>query len=223
MARIYTEITVIYDRLYNPAAVCQLFDLNYLAHQHLSFGHDQIMVGNFIADAVKGKDWKNYSEGIQLGIEVHRFIDSFTDTHSLPLESRKLLYGHFGKYAAVVQDVFYDHFLARDWPEYSNEPLHRFAQKVYLTLQSHRDALNERSVRTLHYMSMQNWLEGYAAREGIDRALKGMATRASFVSHMDNALPALDAHFHELQDHFSVFFPQLESAVHDRFADRLNP
>lgn len=180
------------------------------------------MVGNFIADAVKGREWSNYSEGVQLGIEIHRFIDSYTDSHPLPLDSRKLMYAHFGKYAAVVQDIFYDHFLARDWQSYHEMPLEHFAMKVYSTLHDYEPVLNERSSRTLHYMSLQNWLEGYARKEGIDRALKGMASRAKFVSHMDNALPALERHFDELLDHFTTFFPQLEAAVQARFAERIS-
>lgn len=179
------------------------------------------MVGNFIADAVKGREWSGYSQGVQLGIEIHRYIDTFTDSHPLPLESRKLMYAHFGKYAAVVQDIFYDHFLARDWENYHEMPLENFALKVYHTLRNYHAVLNERSARTLHYMSLQNWLEGYAHKEGIDRALKGMATRAKFVSHMDHALPALEQHFDQLQGHFTAFFPQLEAAVYEQFAERI--
>lgn len=175
------------------------------------------MVGNFIADTVRGKDFSQYKVGVQKGIEIHRFIDHFTDTHALPLESRKLLYPHFGKYAQVVQDVFYDHFLARNWMDYHPERLPLFAEKVYLTMEKHHTQLNARSERTLHYMKLHNWLAGYAQREGIDRSLKGMATRARFHSNMDHALPALDAHFNVLQSHFTAFMPALESAVKLKF------
>ena len=54
--------------------------MNYLAHIYLSGGDPEVTVGNFMADAVKGKDYQNYSEGIQRGIILHRAIDTFTDS-----------------------------------------------------------------------------------------------------------------------------------------------
>lgn len=195
--------------------------MNYLAHQFLSFDHDAVMVGNFIADTLRGSKTEQFPEEVRLGIEIHRFIDGFTDTHLLPLATRKLLYRYFGKYAAVVQDIFYDHFLALQWDRYHHLPLSDFAEKVYLTVGMHPDALNARAARVLHYMSADDWLTGYARREGIDRALKGMASRAKFESNMERSLPALDAHFDEMNQHFSTFFPELRMAVHENFASRI--
>lgn len=176
------------------------------------------MVGNFIADSVRGKDIEKYSIHVRTGIEVHRFIDHFTDSHLLVLESRKLLYGSFGKYSQVVQDIFYDHFLASNWQHYHASTLPTFADKVYRTMERNADQMNDRASRTLHYMSLQNWLVSYASYEGIDRALKGMARRAQFPSNMDNAIPALETHRDALTAHFKEFMPELESAVDAKFA-----
>jgi acyl carrier protein phosphodiesterase len=179
------------------------------------------MVGNFIADTVRGKDFSAYTPAVQLGIEIHRFIDHFTDTHLLPLESRKLLYPYFSKYAQVVQDIYYDHFLARNWAIYHHLPLPTFAAKVYHVMESNKEHLNERSLRTLHYMKLHNWLESYSSAEGIDLALKGMSRRAQFKSNMEDALPALHRHYDELSGHFTAFFPELSEAVSAAFGQRL--
>ncbi|RZK37424.1 MAG: DUF479 domain-containing protein, partial [Hymenobacter sp.] len=37
----------------------------------------------------------------------------------------------YGKYAGVVADVFFDHFLARNFSEFSTESLADFTQRVY--------------------------------------------------------------------------------------------
>jgi acyl carrier protein phosphodiesterase len=187
--------------------------LNFLAHQYLSFGEKAIIVGNFIADTVKGRQIEDYPDDIQKGIRLHRMIDDFTDTHPLVLETRKHLYPYFSKYAAVVQDVYYDHFLAIDWPQYHDMSLPDFAQSVYHTLNASKMHMNERAARTLHYMELQNWLAGYATTEGIDRTLKGMASRARFASNMEHAIAPLNAHFHEMKSEFDAFFPELENAV----------
>lgn len=179
------------------------------------------MVGNFIADTVRGRDFSAYHPEVQLGIEIHRFIDHFTDKHPLPLESRKLLYPYFSKYAQVVQDIFYDHFLASNWSVYHSLPLSTFAAKVYHVMETNKNQLNERSIRTLHYMKMHNWLESYSSTEGIDRALKGMSRRAQFQSNMEHSLPALNKHYNELGTQFAAFFPELSQAVTSAFGHQM--
>jgi len=203
----------------NPSV--NYYRLNYLAHQYLSFDSEPIMVGNFIADTLRGSKVDAFPDSVRLGISIHRLIDDFTDTHLLPLATRKLLYPYFGKYAAVVQDIFYDHFLALDWERYHDTPLNKFAEKVYQTVAARPEALNERAARTLHYMRSGDWLTGYAHREGIDRALKGMASRAKFRSNMENSLPALDTHFNEMKHHFTEFFPDLIRVVDENFASQI--
>lgn len=170
------------------------------------------MVGNFIADTVKGNAFEEYEVEIQKGILLHRFIDSFTDSHPITLESRKKLYSDFGKYAAVVQDVFYDHFLAVNWAEYQDGALGEFTEFVYNALGEYRSVFNDKAARTFHFMQLQDWLGSYATTEGIDRALTGLSRRASFKSNMERSLPALAAHEDSLSNEFQTFFPELISA-----------
>ncbi len=192
--------------------------MNYLAHQYLSFDQPELMLGNFMADTLRSGEVHQHAPQVKMGIALHRFIDHYTDSHHLVLESRKLLYPYFGKYAQVVQDVFYDHFLARAWSNYHSVALPDFAAKVYHTLKQQESLLNERARRTLHHMSLHNWLVGYALEEGIDRALKGMASRARFESGMEHAIPALNAHDAAMEAHFTAFMPSLQSAVEQEFA-----
>jgi acyl carrier protein phosphodiesterase len=185
--------------------------MNFLAHQYLSFGSPPVMAGNFLADTLRGSYTHLLPPQVLHGVLLHRFIDSYTDAHPTVLESRKLLYPYFSKYAAVVQDVFYDHFLASAWGSYHAHDLGAFAKRVYATLATYSELFNERAARTYHYMSLQGWLEGYAHREGLHRAMSGLSRRARFPSNMENSLQALDAHNRELQDHFRDFFPALEA------------
>jgi acyl carrier protein phosphodiesterase len=179
------------------------------------------MVGNFIADTIKGEISPETPYGIELGIRIHRHIDTFTDSHSDVLEVRKMLYPYFSKYAAVVQDVYFDHFIAAHWSHYSELELDQFALEVYRTLGEYKNVLNPRAQRTLHYMEKQDWLYNYRSIEGIDRALKGLSSRASFVSNMENAVPPLLEHFNDMKVLFDRFWPELDKSVRDSFSDEL--
>jgi len=57
--------------------------MNYLAHIYLSGNDDFLKLGNFIADEIKGKSYKEFPKDIQKGIILHRAIDDFTDHHPL--------------------------------------------------------------------------------------------------------------------------------------------
>ncbi|MEM9052861.1 MAG: ACP phosphodiesterase [Bacteroidota bacterium] len=186
--------------------------MNFLAHQLLSFSQKHLMVGNFIADTLKGKSYQSLPKEIQEGVLLHRFIDDFTDTHPLMLQGRKLLYPHFGKYAGVVQDVFCDYFLAKDWHEYHEKPLKEYVQYIYQVLAEAEEIFNERALRTFQFMRQQNWLESYAHLSGIDQALSGLSRRASYQSNMENSLPAMTEHGHDLELDFREFYPQLRNA-----------
>ena len=119
--------------------------MNFLAHLYLSRHDDQLMIGNFIADSVKGSAWKNYEEPIAAGILMHRKIDDFTDTHPVFRETVALLRPHFRKFSGVVADIYYDHFLAIDYLSYSPESLIEFTKRVHLLLQSSEHIMPVRS------------------------------------------------------------------------------
>lgn len=179
------------------------------------------MVGNFLADTLKVKERELLPREVYKGVEIHHLIDNYTDSHPLVLETRKILYPYFNKYAAVVQDVYYDHFLAKHWKDYSPEPLSEFTARVYKVLGERVDIFNERAEKTYYYMSTQNWLLNYAETDGLDRALTGLSRRASFRNNMDQSIEPLLKHQDELLNLFRSFFPQLEAEVRKEFGDVL--
>jgi acyl carrier protein phosphodiesterase len=186
--------------------------MNYLAHLYLSSGHPEISIGNFIADHVKGADIQRYSGAVLEGIRLHREIDSFTDSHSVVEESKRRLRPRFGKYAPVIADVYYDHFLARDWQRYHHQSLPDFSLECYALMNANRHHLPERSAHMLSFMEKQNWLLNYASIEGIGKALGGLSRRTRFESGMEYAHHFLLEHYESFEREFQDFFPALEEA-----------
>ncbi len=97
--------------------------MNFLAHIYLSGNDTDLIIGNFIADGIKGKKYKKFSPGIQKGILLHREIDTFTDAHPIVRQSTKRLHKNYGHYSGIIVDILYDHFLAKNWSRYSDVPL----------------------------------------------------------------------------------------------------
>jgi acyl carrier protein phosphodiesterase len=171
------------------------------------------MIGNFIADEVKGKKHGEFPFEIAQGILMHRFIDSYTDTHPNVLKCTKILRPHISKFSPVALDVFFDYFLAKDWHKHHPDSLSNFTQSTYQLLLQNTAFLPERSKYILKYMSTQDWLLHYAKIEGIKKALSGMASRSKYGSILDGSEKYLLQYEHELQLHFDIFFDTIKSEI----------
>ena len=198
--------------------------MNFLAHLFLSGPpgsaiYADVLVGNFIADSVPGRQLETYPPAVQAGIRLHRAIDTHTDQHPVVRRStQRLREAGYGKYAGVISDMFLDHFLARSFAEFSPESLPDFARRVYGLLQARAAEMPPRVQQMLLYMIQHNWLLGYAETEGIHRALGGLSRRASAGSGMETAAMELVTHYESYDVDFREFFPQLRDYAESELA-----
>ncbi|MGZ3863415.1 MAG: acyl carrier protein phosphodiesterase [Bacteroidia bacterium] len=187
--------------------------MNFLAHIFLSGQFDERMVGNFIADSVRGSEMSRFSPGIQEGIRLHRFIDSFTDSHQVPLQTKERLRERYGKYAPVITDIFYDHFLAIHWNEFSDIDLRAYTDRSYRFLKEYYSVFPERSQQFYNYMVKYDILYNYHKIEGIDKVMQGMSRRARFDSGMETSAAELVRAYEDYRNEFLAFFPELQKEV----------
>ncbi|MCF6167576.1 ACP phosphodiesterase [Lutibacter sp.] len=190
--------------------------MNFLAHLYLSKNNKNILIGNFIADAVKGNKYNNYPTEIKAGILLHRAIDSYTDKHPIVRKSKRRLHERYNHYDGVIIDILYDHFLAKNWHNYSEIPLEVYANNVYSFLQENKDLFPTKIQNILPSMIKHNWLVAYASIEGIEKILQGMNKRTKEVSKMDMAIEDLNYHYKELELDFTTFFIELEQFTKEK-------
>ena len=183
--------------------------MNFLAHIYLSGADEELMIGNFIADFVKGKKKDLYPDRIRKGIELHRAIDDFTDHHPVTEESKARLRPLYGKYSGVIVDLYYDHFLAANFSMFSEESLVDYSAKTYASIKKYEAVLPEGVLFFLPYMIERNWLLNYATIEGVGRALSGLSTRVSFENKMNESVNELRQYYPLFENEFHRFFPEL--------------
>ena len=186
--------------------------MNFLAHAYLSGDDDKkLLIGNFIGDFIKGRQaLSRFDPEIIRGVELHRAIDEFTDNHAIVHESKDRLRPKYRHYAAVIVDVFYDHFLAAQWARYHPRPLADFASETYKTIDTFSAILPLSFKQMLPYMISGNWLVNYAKITGVQRTLSGMASRSPYDSKMEQATNDLETHYSAFNDEFDRFFPELQ-------------
>ncbi|MGV6829498.1 MAG: acyl carrier protein phosphodiesterase [Flavobacteriales bacterium] len=185
--------------------------MNFLAHIYLSGDDKGIIIGNFIADGIKGKKYLKYPEQIKKGILLHRAIDSFTDQHPTVKKSTKRLHKNYGHYSGVIVDILYDHFLAKNWKTYHQQPLNLYIEDFYNLLEDNYSLLPHRIQVMMPYMIADNWLLSYATIKGISTILTKMNRRTKSISNMNFAVIELEKYYQEFEDEFTSFFEELIS------------
>lgn len=183
--------------------------MNYLAHVFLAGENPEIITGNFIADHVKGTAINTYSDGIKEGILHHRAIDKYTDHHRAVKDSIALIKPKLGRYTPVAIDMYYDHFLARQWELFSSVNRLQFTHRIYATLSPFYENFPSFSQRTYDYMTSKNWLYNYSDLAFLDRCFLGLDRRASFDTKLTNAVSVLEKHYSQLESNFMDFMPDI--------------
>jgi acyl carrier protein phosphodiesterase len=183
--------------------------MNFLAHIYLSGPNDMITIGNFIADGVRGKKYKKYPKDVQIGIRLHREIDTFTDAHKTVRKSTKRLHKNYSHYAGVIVDILYDHFLAKNWSTYSDIPLDAYVASFYDSLEDNYKILPLRVQKMMPFMIADNWLLSYASVIGIGKVLAGMNRRTKNISQMHLAVNELEEFYDDFESEFTEFFEEL--------------
>lgn len=180
--------------------------MNYLAHAFLSNNDKNLLIGNFIADHVRGNRFEQYHEEIVKGIHLHRRIDTFTDSHELFKSAKRVFYDGFEKYSGVLVDIYFDHLLAKNFGRYSKIPLDVFSESVYTIYKNHQALLPATSSGFLEYVLKNNIYTAYGRSEGIERVLFHLSHRLNHNVQLDQSIELFKRNEQLLDDYFHVFF-----------------
>jgi acyl carrier protein phosphodiesterase len=183
--------------------------MNFLAHLYLAQPGAAGLIGSLMGDFVKGPLAGRYPQPLASALMHHRRIDSFTDAHPVVGNSRNRIAQPHRRFAGILVDMFYDHFLARDWTRWSSEPLEAFTARVYAALDEHRALLPERLQHIAPRMAQTDWLASYRRLSAVDFALDRMGERLKRGNALRGAARELTANYALLEADFEAFFPDV--------------
>lgn len=194
--------------------------MNFLAHIFLSGSNELTQVGNFVGDWVKGSLISvnaKYPPEMALGIRMHRFIDSFTDSSPIAGRSIALFRPVLGKYAGVATDVIFDHFLAKNWSLYSNENLDHFAKQFYSSCIKFFDILPKNLQPHIPHLIISNRLYSYYYIKGVEAAFKIMERNTSFPPKTNETISVLKDNYDSIETDFKQFFETILITISNNF------
>ncbi len=184
--------------------------MNFLAHLFLSGADDLVKFGNFIGDSVKGKSYENFEPNIRAGILMHREIDRFTDSHPIVKQCNTLFRETYGKYAGVVTDIVFDHFLAANWTDYSNESLENFVKNVEKIIETNFDKIPPEAALFVRQFMKHKRMMCYQNLDCLHDVFTKMAQFTSLPSGADAALAVIRTNYPNLRSNFQTFFKDIQ-------------
>lgn len=187
--------------------------MNYLAHLFLSGDSDDLLVGNLIGDFVKGRINGQFPGGIGDGIILHRQIDSYSNNHPRSLTARNRFSGKWRRFAGIILDICFDHFLIRHWEEYSRIGFYEFTDDVYHRLQPYGEFIGSWLPFLISRESLGYLLEANEDLEGVMFTLSRISSRMKNGRELVNAVEEIEETYEALDRDFSVFFPDLVAYV----------
>ena len=183
--------------------------MNFLAHAYLSPNEPLIMLGNTFGDFVKGKKMEEVHPELKKGVLLHRRIDHFTDTHDLVKKCVEIYRPVSGRFSAIIVDMTFDYFLAKNWLDYSEISLPDFVTDIFVKYEANRASLTEKINMVAPIMRMQEWMLQYQTIDGLENILKQMSNRIKNRAVLEDSIPILIKKEAELEVLFTSFFEEL--------------
>jgi acyl carrier protein phosphodiesterase len=188
--------------------------VNYLAHCALGGGDDDLVVGGFLGDFIKGPVPTDLPGRIGLGVRLHRRIDAFSAVQP-ELKVSALRFGpDLRRVAPVVVDLLADHFLARRFEAIHDEPLAEFAQRTYCTLDEHNHLFPARAKRFHAALVTHSVFQRYTELATVARAMEHIASRLGMPDLVGAAMTVIEANYDNLVEDFLTYYPQLRDHAH---------
>ncbi|WP_163131510.1 ACP phosphodiesterase [Agarivorans sp. Alg241-V36] len=181
--------------------------MNYLAHFHIAQHTNTSVVGAFLGDFVKGNHWQSYHDEVQLGIKLHRKIDSFTDQQVNQLGLTHYFQADLRRYSGIALDVYFDYLLSLHWQQFSQSSRSNFISHCYQQLQHF--PLPDKAMHTANHMREYDWLEQYQHQDSVAGTLRAISRRLRRPVKLELLYEDILCHSNELEAAFLALYPKV--------------
>jgi len=90
------------------------------------------LYGNLLGDFIAGADLESMPNSVLQGLENHKLVDRFTDSHDSLKPLKELLSKERKRFSGIMSDVVFDYFLIKHWEKFSDQDIHAFVQTAYV-------------------------------------------------------------------------------------------
>jgi acyl carrier protein phosphodiesterase len=185
--------------------------VNFLAHCALGADTDQLIVGGFLGDFVKGPVSDAFPADIAAGIRLHRRLDAFSATEPGLQTSCRRLPATLRRFAPPFVDLLADHLLAQSFAAHHGEALERFGARAYDAIDAHRAWLPARAARFFDYMRGHDLFLQYRALDAVEIAFTRVMARLDRTEVVAPMMAAARSQYDALARDFERYYPALQA------------
>lgn len=183
--------------------------MNFLAHTLFAQGDAERIAGQFCGDFVRGSDLSHFPTGIVQGIHRHRRIDAYTDQHPAVRNCLNVFEPPVRRFAGIITDVVFDHYLARDWDKYSDISIEQHVDDVHAALNEKRSLLPPDLQRFATFIQRENVLLGNRSYAGVEVTLDRLSKRSPRFGPLAQGAAIAAKNETVISGAFDAFFPEL--------------
>lgn len=191
--------------------------MNHFAHLVLSQPTVESTVGNLLGDFARGVDLHKLPPAIMAGLQNHRAVDRFTDSHPLVKEMKLGFSPQRRRFAGIALDIYFDHLLINHWHSFEGRRLADLIDGFYQRMTEGQGMMPGENMRHVTgRMIKYDWFGCYRELDAITESLDRVAARIRFANRFDNAIEDLQRNHEMIRDGFLEFYPQLQQHVREQ-------
>ncbi|MFL1485310.1 ACP phosphodiesterase [Marinobacter sp. LN3S78] len=183
--------------------------MNHFCHLFLARPTLESRVGNLLGDFARGLDSRDLPEQVREGLEHHRAVDAFTDSHPQVLASKALFSADRRRFAGIALDILFDHYLLRHWEQFGHTDKNRFIKELYADLEAGSYLMPPAMEQVTRRMVAYDWFNAYENLDTVGQAMDRVASRIRFRHGFEGIINEIRPMDDELEARFLVFFPDL--------------
>jgi acyl carrier protein phosphodiesterase len=178
-------------------------------------------VGNLLGDFARGVDAQRLSQPVRAGLDNHRAVDRFTDSHSLVQELKRGFSRKRRRFAGIALDIYFDHLLLQDWDRFEQRDQEALIADFYERMAVGESMMPAAEMRRVtRRMIDYDWFRSYRDIDAIAESLDRVAARIRFDNEFGNAIEDLQRHQDAIREVFHEFYPQLQARVAELAIER---
>jgi acyl carrier protein phosphodiesterase len=185
--------------------------VNFLAHFHLAWPDRRLIAGGLEGDFHKGPLRGQLDPGIEQGVWLHRAIDAYTDSHLIVDELRRQFPQSLRRYAGILIDISFDHYLTTHWSLYGDVPLNEFNASVYQVLLEQEALLSADCLKMMKRIVDYDVLNRYHDWNAVTATATRVGERFRRGNPLADIQHELEPLRGQLEASFLAFYPQLLS------------
>lgn len=188
--------------------------MNFLGHCYLCQDHFHLITGNLGGDFYKGNlsNFNHLPNHLQQGIKFHRFIDEFTDQSDSIIEVAHIFQkAGIPKVSFIACDILVDHYLSKNWSNYSAIPYDQFIEEIYSEVQGNLHLTEPDFQFLFNKMKEYGWFYEYPTIEGISLILRQFSRRMKFDNHLDSCVNIYLANKKTIDACFETFLKSIKN------------